>query len=32
MEELYRRWFEAESGKAVPSAPAHVAGTYHGFN
>jgi D-amino peptidase len=33
MEELYRRWFEAESGKAlVPSASANVEGTYHGFN
>jgi hypothetical protein len=33
MEELYRRWFEAESGKApAPSSAAAPTGTYHGFN
>jgi D-amino peptidase len=33
MEELYRRWFEAESGRAPkPSPTATPTGTYHGFN
>lgn len=32
MEELYRRWFEAESGHAPsPAAPANTPTAYHGF-